>query len=239
MKNVGLYFIVSCVTVGIAAGCVPSSTPVVPTHSAFLLPTLIPPTRIPATPTTPPSPTSTPSPLPLTPTVTSTPSPSPLPNVRTPSGAPLTAAPATATTTATATATQTTIPTPATPPTPAIPPGLYVTDLRIDPPPLRGPDLSFYPTFLNSLGGEQNYHWSVYIFKADTQKRIGDTALNKEPIPAGSIEQRSNGSWKWPLGGPCEFFYAQVGWMNDENKIVWFTAPNGSIFQKGFTACPP
>ncbi len=112
-------------------------------------------------------------------------------------------------------------------------------DLRMDPLPVRGPDLKFFVTFLNSMDSAQNYRWGIYIFRADTQRQISETARTSGPIPAGRAEQQSNGSWRLPLGGPCDYFYAQVGWINSENKVAWFTTPSGSLFQKGFTVCPP
>lgn len=86
---------------------------------------------------------------------------------------------------------------------------------------------------------EQNYRWVVYIFKADTQKVIGETTRTDLSIPVGTFERQSNGYWKLPLGGPCDWFYAQVGWLNADNKVTWFTTPSGAVFQKGFTVCPP
>jgi hypothetical protein len=112
-------------------------------------------------------------------------------------------------------------------------------DLRIDPPPVRGPELKFYPTFLNTLEGEQNYRWAVYIFRADTQRRTGETTRTDTSVSTGTFELESVGSWKLPLGGPCDYFYAQVGWAGADNQVTWFTVPNGPVFQKGFAACPP
>ncbi len=237
MRSIGFGVIMAFIAAGIAAGCASSPTPAAPTHPPFVLPTLIPPTRIPPSPTPSPTATWTSTSVPPTATLTSTPLSGLSQNAGISGAITPSAVPASQTPTATRTLALTA--TPAATPTPAIPPGLYVTDMRIEPPPQRGPDLTFYPTFLNTLGREQNYRWSVYIFRADTQKRIGDTSFNNDPIPTGNVEQRTNGSWHWPLGGPCEYFYAQIGWTNDENKIIWFTTTNGAIFQKGFTACPP
>jgi hypothetical protein len=116
---------------------------------------------------------------------------------------------------------------------------VYVTDLRIDPLPARGSELKFYPTFLNTLDREQNFRWAVYIFRADNQRRMGETTRTDMAVPTGASELESVGSWKLPLGGPCEYYYAQVGWAGADNQIAWFTAPNSPVFQKGFTLCPP
>ncbi len=214
----------------VTAGCAPPPAPVAPTHASFVLPTLIPPTKVPPTATL--TPTATVTPLPPTPTLTATPVGT-VTVTQVASQAPATPAPSTATPTPAATAT------PAPSPTSAIPPGVYVTGIRIDPSPVRGTPLIFLPTFLNSTEREQNYRWAVYIFRADNQRGIGETSRTDSAVPAGSAELASNGSWQWPLGGPCDYFYAQVGWLSADNKITWFPATNGSIFQKGFTACPP
>jgi hypothetical protein len=203
------------VLAGVIAGCAPEVLPVAPPAAPFVLPTLIPPT-----------------PIPLTPTATAT-----------PTLVPVTATPTAATRGPTARTSPTVVTLTATPsrvamPTSAIPPGVYVIDLRTDPPAVRGPDLKFFATFLNAMSKEQTYRWEVYVFRADTQKGFGETTRTDSAIPAGTVERQSNGTWKLPAGA-CEFFYAQVGWFNAENKITWFTTPSGAVFQKTLTMCPP
>ncbi len=238
--NKVLFCAVVFVMVAAVGGCSSPLTPPPATHAPLSLPTLIPPTRIPPTPTQ--LPTVTPSPVPPTPTpaptmtvvaeVTPSPSVPALGFEASPTTSPAQLPP-------TVTPSPTSVPTPVPSPAPAIPRGLFVTELRIDPPPVRGPELKFYATFLNSMEQEQNYRWAAYVFRADTQRGTGETARTDTTIPTGTAEQLSNGAWKLPLGGPCDYFYAQVGWFNPENKIVWFTTPSGSLFQKGFTVCPP
>ncbi len=231
------------VLAGAVFGCSPAAPPSPPPHAAFSLPTLIPPPRIPDTPTA--VPTTAPS---ATPTSTSLPTATTVEptqasrsqvslTVAAPTISPTPAASPTATRSSTPRAVAS--PTASPSPTAAVAPGLYVSDLRMDPLPVRGQELSFFVTFLNSMGSEQNYRWGIYIFSADTQRQISETARTNAPIPAGRTEQQSNGSWRLALGGPCDYFYAQVGWINSENKVIWFTTPGGSLFQKAFTVCPP
>lgn len=111
--------------------------------------------------------------------------------------------------------------------------------MRIDPPPVRGQDLSFIVKFLNSMDHEESRTWLVYIFRADNQRGTGETTRTNSALAMGAAEYLSNGSWKLALGGPCDYFYAQAGWVNDENKVVWFNTPTGSVFQKGLAVCPP
>ncbi len=227
MNKVLLCAVVLIVFAGVMSSCSQPSTPALPTPAPLSLPTLIPPTKIPATPT------ATPTPVPPTPTTL----PTATATVARTQGASVASSPTIAMPTLTATPAAS--PTPPPSPTPAIPRGLYVTDLRIEPAPARGLDLKFYATFLNSMEREQNYRWAVYIFRADNQRGIGETTRTDTAVPVGTGEQLSIGSWKLPLGGPCDYFYAQVGWLNVDSKIVWFTTPSGSVFQKGFTVCPP
>ncbi len=250
MNQILFRVVMFVILAGIVGGCSPSPIAVAPTHAAFALPTLIPPTKVPPTPTVaptaPPVPTSTPSPVPPTATMTVQATQSALAAIS-PTGEPLvrpSATPSVAPETPriaspTAGPSPAPLPTLAPSPTPAIAAGVYITDLRTDPPPVRGPDLTFYATFLNSIGREQNVRWAVYIFRPDTQRSTGETTRTDTMVPAGTTEQPSLGSWRLPLGGPCDYFYAQVAWINTENKPVWFTTSSGSTFQKVFAVCPP
>lgn len=126
-------------------------------------------------------------------------------------------------------------------PTPAFPPGLYVSNLRIEPnPPVRGTDLNFFVTFSNTAGSVYNPKWLVYIYRADTPNRsYSETTALQSAISAGTIEIKSLGSWKLGLGGPCDYFFARVGFLDINNRPVMYTQPDGTVFEKGFTVCPP
>lgn len=137
--------------------------------------------------------------------------------------------------TAVPTNTSTRVPTPA----PTIPPGLYVTGLRTDPnPPLRGTDLFFYPTFLNTTGTLQNYRWNVFLYRPDNlTTRFGEATRVDSSIPVGGGEFKSGGAWKIPVGGPCENFVARVVFFDQDNRALPFPKPDGAIFQKDLTVC--
>ncbi len=123
-------------------------------------------------------------------------------------------------------------------PTPSA--GLFVTSLRTDPnPPTRGADLNFYPTFSNTTNTAQNYRWTIYVFKADDPAhRIAETSVLPSTFQVGTTEQKSLGSWKAPIIGPCEDFVARVVWFDQENKVHQFTKPDGVPFEKNMTVCP-
>lgn len=124
-------------------------------------------------------------------------------------------------------------------PTPSA--GIFVVDLRTDPnPPTRGSDLIFYPTFSNTTGTVQNYRWIIYIYKTDDPvRRYAETSPLQTAFPVGALEQRSFGSWKLSLGGPCEQFVARVVWFDQTNKVNQFTKSDGAPFEKDMTVCPP
>ncbi|GEM_PF-4277856 len=121
------------------------------------------------------------------------------------------------------------------------PPGLFVTNLRIDPdPPIRGADLQFTASFLNTATGDQNLRWSVLLYRAaNPANSFGETAAAMTTFPPGTREVRALGNWGIPLGGPCEYMFARVTWLNQDNVEVPFTAPDGKVFEKGFTVCAP
>jgi hypothetical protein len=116
-----------------------------------------------------------------------------------------------------------------------------MSNLRIDPnPPVRGTDLIFYATFVNSTGATQNYKWIVYIYRADTPgKSTGETTAQTSAIPVGSNEIKGSGAWKIALGGPCENYVARPAFFDQSNQPVNFTQPNGKLFEKAFTVCAP
>jgi len=193
-------------------------------------PALPSPTPLPS-PTTPPTPTFAPT---ATPVPTDTPVPLPTASPTLARGVTPTRAGTAPTATRVPTRAATVTPTPSQV-------GLFVTNLRIDPdPPVRATELQFYPTFQNNTGNLQNKRWVVYIYRTDTPNRsTGETPRTTTGIPPGTSEQKTSVGWKLGGGGPCEYFFARVAQIDEqENKPVFFTQPNGKVFEKGFTICP-
>ena len=124
-------------------------------------------------------------------------------------------------------------------PTAAIPPGVYVTGLRLEPAaPVRRQDIRFFPMFLNTAGGTQNFRWLVYIYKVDGQKNsLGETASIVTGIPVGPGEQNPGGGWRLTGGGNCENFIARVAWLDSGKKPTFFNKPDGSLFEMTFAVC--
>lgn len=124
-------------------------------------------------------------------------------------------------------------------PTRIIPPGLYVTQLRMEPPvPGAGQEVSFYATFLNTASGTQNYRWLVYVYKADNLRNsFGETTNQMTSQPVGSVEQKSLGSWKVGIG-TCGSFVARVAWLDEDRKATPFTKPDGQVYELPFSTCP-
>jgi len=133
-------------------------------------------------------------------------------------------------------------PAPAAPPT-AVPtpkPGLFVTDLRIQPVPQRGADLTFFPTFVNTSGGQMSFTWRVFVYKADNANTsYSETTWQLTNFNTAPGEVLSLGKWTLPLGGDCENYFARVGWQDANNQNQFFMKPDGTIFTKSFNVCPP
>ncbi len=123
-------------------------------------------------------------------------------------------------------------------PTQVIPPYLYVVNLRLDPsPPERSQDVSFYVTFLNTETVEQRYRWRVLIYKQDDLKNsFGDTRPFITEVPPGMVEQKSDGTWNTGAGG-CGRYLARVAWVDDYNKMTFFTEASGQVFEWWFQVC--
>ncbi len=126
----------------------------------------------------------------------------------------------------------------AVPPTPK--PGLFVTDLRIQPAPQRGVDLTFFPTFTNNSGNQMTFTWRVLIYKPDNlATSFSDTTWTSTTFSTTPGEVQSLGKWNLPLGGGCENYVARVGWQDANNQTQFFMTPDGNMFNKSFTVCPP
>ncbi len=127
------------------------------------------------------------------------------------------------------------------PPTPVIPPGLYVTYLNTQPdPPVRGAQLEFHIGFANDTSSTQDFRWIVYIYAPDNPTHsFGETTVTRTQEPPGAHEIIGLGYWKLPLGGPCEDYIARVAWLDQDNRAAQFKEPNGQLFEKILTICPP
>ena len=100
-------------------------------------------------------------------------------------------------------------------------------------------NVSFYATFSNTTSVVQNFLWKVYIFRADTPAHSNaETSALQTGFAVGSSETQSLGTFRLgPTGYQCEYFYAQVGWLDANNQIIFFTAPDGTAYKKGFSVC--
>ncbi len=124
--------------------------------------------------------------------------------------------------------------------TPTFAPGVFVMDLRTDPnPPTRGAELNFYVTFANTIGSPQNFKWNVYIYKPGEPNSYGETTITNTTVSIGINEYKSLGSWKLPLGGPCEDFVVRVSWFDHENKLKPFVRFENQVFEQPIRVCPP
>ncbi len=123
-------------------------------------------------------------------------------------------------------------------PTP-IPLGVYVTNVRMEPPrPNPRESVIFYVTFLNT-GGEQEFRWFVFVYKEGQNNPIGQTSSDADRIlPPGISEQPALNNWKMGPGEPCTNFYAQVHWLDPVMGKPFFKKPDGQPYILPFTLCP-
>ena len=117
---------------------------------------------------------------------------------------------------------------------------LFVTSMRLEPSqPGHGQDITFYPTFNNPTGATLNYNWKVFIYNAASP---ANPVLDTTPVPGSfapgtTNEGKSGSNYKYgATGNQCDYFFARVGFM-DGDKRVFFTTPDGKIYEKGFSIC--
>lgn len=124
-------------------------------------------------------------------------------------------------------------------PSTSLPPGLFVTTMRIQPDqPAHNTNIAFFVTFLNTADTIQNFKWRVYIYRADTPTAsTADTSFLQTAFPPGTNEFQSLGTFRFGPQNPCDYFFARVGWVTSENKIVFFNQPDGQMYAKGFSVC--
>jgi hypothetical protein len=117
---------------------------------------------------------------------------------------------------------------------------LYVTNIKLNPQqPAFNQNISFTPTFLNAASTVQNFTWKVYIWRADiVTKTDGETTAQLTSFPVGSGDYAALGTYRYgPTGRTCEYYFARIGWLDANNKVTFFTSPDGKVYEKGFPIC--
>jgi len=131
------------------------------------------------------------------------------------------------------------------PPTPSptatreLPRGVYVTNIRLDPPePKQQQDFMFNVTFLNTTGQDQTFRWFVFIYRQGQSSPFGQTSSDKvRTIPAGTIEQAAVNTWKMGSSEPCTTLEAKVHWQDPDGSRPAFNSPDGHPYVLTFTMC--
>lgn len=129
-------------------------------------------------------------------------------------------------------------PTTAATPTQNVPPGVYVTKLRIEPAaPRSGDQITFFASFLNTLGQTQEYNFCVEIFKPDNVgKSVGISTCTPQKVDAGTSEFTSSG---WNVReGACTDYLARAISEDQAKARTPFQNPDGSIPYLAFQVCP-
>ncbi len=219
MKRFILLAIGLVLAIGLTAACSSAPTPVPPPVAPQSVPTAVPPAAAPTNPPPPP------------PSATTVP-----PTAVPPTAVPPTVAPANTPVPPTVAVAPTNVSIPV--PTPQ--PGLYVSAMKLSPAqPAFNQNISFTPTFVNATSTVQNFNWKVYIWRADTvTKTDNETTAQMTGFPVGAGDFPSLGTYRYgPTGYPCEYFFARVGWLDANNKVTYFTKPDGTDFNQGFKIC--
>lgn len=124
---------------------------------------------------------------------------------------------------------------------PVLPPGLYVSDLIVDPvQAAHGQNIAFAVAFSNTSSGDQNVKWKVYVYRADNPiKSNTESAAVPVSYPPGMIPLQSV-----PLnfklgstGNNCDYFFARVATLDNNNQPNVLNGLDGKIFEKGFAIC--
>ncbi len=122
------------------------------------------------------------------------------------------------------------------------PTGLYVTSLRVQPAqPAFNQGISFFPTFVNNTQGDYSAKWLVYVWKADeVLKTNNETAALFTHFPVGTAEYAAadDGGFKYGgTGKTCEYFFARVAMLDNNNKPIYLTDLSGKTVEQGFAVC--
>ena len=93
---------------------------------------------------------------------------------------------------------------------------------------------------LNTSGGQMTFTWRVFIYKVENPNAsYSETTWQLTNFNTAPGEVLSLGKWNLPLGGGCENYFARVGWQDANNQNQFFMKPDGTVFTKPFTVCPP
>jgi hypothetical protein len=120
--------------------------------------------------------------------------------------------------------------------------GLFVTGVTLSPAqPAYNQNVAFNVAFSNATGSDKTFPWKIYIFRADTSSHSNnETSLQTTTFPNGASQDDALGSFRYgPTGYTCDYFYAEVGWLDQNDNVTYFTSPDGKVFQKGFAVCDP
>lgn len=119
------------------------------------------------------------------------------------------------------------------------PPDVYVTALEVQPSsPLRGQQVSFSATFLNTTGGARSYDWLVLIFRPGQSKSFGESAHQAIDVPPGRSQASLPPSWKLTGSGDCESFIAQAYFRDADKNRFPFNSIGGKTVSVNFSVCP-
>jgi hypothetical protein len=127
----------------------------------------------------------------------------------------------------------------AVPTKPLLAPGVYVTNIRPEPPnPKNVESIRFFVSFQNTAG-PLKFQWCVYIFPAGQRGPIGQTSCNQwVDFPLGSYEYATLNTWHLGPGQPCTDLFVQVQGIETDGKRLIFKTAEGKENGMYFRVCP-
>jgi hypothetical protein len=112
--------------------------------------------------------------------------------------------------------------------------------LRLQPTaPAFNQNISFFVTFNNTDTKPLVFNWKLFVYRADiVTKSDNETTVVNTSFASGKSEIAAIGSYKYgATGRTCEYFFARVVWMDNNNQANQFTTVDGKVFEKGFQIC--
>ena len=115
---------------------------------------------------------------------------------------------------------------------------IFITRLRLSPStPHNKENVTFFATFTNTTGQDENAAWCVEIFRPNESKSFGITRCDLKVIPKGVTEQAAT---SWQIAGirSCIPLLARAVVRGEGDTRTPFVLPNGKAYWASFTACP-
>ena len=115
--------------------------------------------------------------------------------------------------------------------------GIYVTNMRVDPPhPVKNSLINFYVTFVNPTGASESHRLCVETYRPGDTRSFGITSCPSQSIPPGTHVIKI-GTWNVTGVHQCIPVLARPISRDGDNRSPYHQA-NGSDLWLEFSVCP-